>query len=186
MRSRRRAFPPDLQRLAAKNLRNQLVRLSLFRNSRRIAFYHPNDGEIDPLPTLWSAWKFSKTCYLPILYRARTRRVLFGEFGPCTRMRQNRLRIWEPLVRVRDWVDPMQLDLILVPLVAFDEFGNRIGMGGGYYDQSLGYLNNRKHWRRPRIVGVAHEFQRVDRIKTDKWDVQLDAIVTDQRCYGTA
>lgn len=100
-------------------------------------------------------------------------------------MRQNRFRIWEPLVRVRDWVDPMQLDLILVPLVAFDEFGNRIGMGGGYYDQSLGYLNNRKHWRRPRIIGVAHEFQRVDRVKTDRWDVQLDAIVTDQCYYGT-
>jgi 5-formyltetrahydrofolate cyclo-ligase len=75
------------------------------------------------------------------------------------------------------------LDLMLVPLVGFDGACNRIGMGGGFYDRTLAYLRRRRHWRRPRLIGIAHECQRVDRIDPRPWDIPLDAVVTEQGVY---
>jgi 5-formyltetrahydrofolate cyclo-ligase len=74
---------------------------------------------------------------------------------------------------------------LLLPLVGFDETGNRLGMGGGYYDRTLSYLRQRKHWRRPRLVGIAHECQKVDALAPSPWDVPLDMIVTEERVYVT-
>jgi 5-formyltetrahydrofolate cyclo-ligase len=80
---------------------------------------------------------------------------------------------------------PIALDWIFVPVVAFDARGNRLGMGGGYYDASLAVLRHRQCWRRPRLVGLAHEFQRIDTLDVDNWDVPLHGILTDQRFYST-
>jgi 5-formyltetrahydrofolate cyclo-ligase len=78
---------------------------------------------------------------------------------------------------------PIRLDLLLVPLVGFDADCNRLGMGGGFYDRTLAYLTRRTHWRRPRLVGIAHECQRVERLETGPWDVPLDAVATERRLY---
>jgi len=67
-------------------------------------------------------------------------------------------------------------DVVLTPLVAFDRFGNRLGQGGGFYDRALGCRTGAK----PTIIGVAHAFQEVDSIPSEKWDVPLDAIVTEE------
>ena len=73
------------------------------------------------------------------------------------------------------------LDLVLMPLVAFDKAGNRLGMGKGYYDRSLKILNHRKAWRRPRLTGIAYEFQRVDKIDNEPWDIPLQFALTDKQ-----
>ena len=74
------------------------------------------------------------------------------------------------------------LDLVLVPLVGFDGAGNRLGMGGGFYDRSFAFLGQRR-WRRPRLVGVAFDLQRVDRLPRRAWDVPLDAVASERGCY---
>lgn len=68
-------------------------------------------------------------------------------------------------------------DLILVPLVAFDDALNRLGQGGGHYDR---YLAAHPSALR---VGVAWEGQRVDRLPTQPWDIPLDAIITERKCH---
>jgi len=72
------------------------------------------------------------------------------------------------------------LDIALVPLVAFDDYGRRLGMGGGYYDRTFAYLRHREHWRRPKLIGVAFEFQRVAELPAQPWDVPLDGIITEK------
>jgi 5-formyltetrahydrofolate cyclo-ligase len=72
------------------------------------------------------------------------------------------------------------LDLILTPLVAFDDQGNRLGMGGGFYDRTLAYLGRRKHWKKPRLIGTAHAFQQVARLPHESWDVPLHGVVTEK------
>ena len=67
-----------------------------------------------------------------------------------------------------------------MPLVAFDEGGNRLGMGGGFYDASLASRSHRAQWGRPVLIGLAHEFQKVDALNVDSWDVPLDGILTDK------
>lgn len=57
-------------------------------------------------------------------------------------------------------------------------------MGGGFYDRSLAYRQLRKNWRKPTLLGLAHECQKVDRLALASWDVRLQAVVTDRRWYG--
>jgi 5-formyltetrahydrofolate cyclo-ligase len=97
-------------------------------------------------------------------------------------MRINRFRLPEPDVADSEMLAPEDLDLVLAPLVVFDSYRNRIGMGGGFYDRSFAFRKIPGHTR-PVLIGVAHEIQKVDRIVPEEWDVPLDMIVTDQAIY---
>ncbi|MDH4134940.1 MAG: 5-formyltetrahydrofolate cyclo-ligase, partial [Gammaproteobacteria bacterium] len=72
---------------------------------------------------------------------------------------------------------------VLMPLVAFDLHGNRLGMGGGFYDKSLAFLGTRTRWLKPHLIGLAHDFQRVEKIEPCPWDVPLQGVATDQNLY---
>jgi 5-formyltetrahydrofolate cyclo-ligase len=116
--------------------------------------------------------------------RAHPRQKLwFIEHREGERLTRNRFGIPEPALRHRRIALPWALDLILVPLVGFDVQCRRLGMGGGFYDRTLAYLRQRRYWRRPRLVGLAHECQRVERLDSRPWDVPLDMVVTEERIY---
>ncbi len=68
--------------------------------------------------------------------------------------------------------------MMLLPLVGFDEVGNRLGMGGGYYDR---YLSNLPESLRPLLIGVAHECQLCAELTPEPWDVPLDGLLTESR-----
>ena len=74
-------------------------------------------------------------------------------------------------------VELAEHDVVLVPLVAFDRGGYRVGQGGGFYDRALAPLLDLSS--RPFLIGVAHEFQRLERVPRQPWDVALDAVVTE-------
>ncbi len=95
----------------------------------------------------------------------------------------NRFGIPEPDIVRNGWVFASELDLVLAPLVAFDDEGNRIGMGGGFYDSSLNHLRLRRNWQRPYVVGVAHELQHLRSIGRNAWDVPLRGAITDKQVY---
>jgi len=185
MRARRASLAPALQRTAAKRVLSHLVRTPEFRASRRIACYLPDDGEIDTRPLIERMWRAGKEVYLPILAWVPRRRLWFARFTPDTELVRNRLGIPEPHVAPRERVSAARLDLILLPLVAFDPSGNRLGRGAGFYDRSLAFLRGRRFLRRPHLFGLAHEFQRVPAVPVDPWDVVLDGVVTDRAVYYT-
>ena len=92
---------------------------------------------------------------------------------------KNRYKLFEPVNKGRP-VNLRSLDIVFVPLVAFDRNGNRLGMGGGYYDRAFSFKNDYLHLSRPCLIGVAHHFQEVESISAQVWDVRLDAILTDR------
>lgn len=159
-----------------------------FLRASRIGLYWPADGELDPLPLLRLADGLGKQCYLPVLSPIRVgalrNKLLFARHLPTQRIQANRFGIPEPRGRGRHLARPIALDLLIVPLVGFDDHCNRIGMGGGFYDRTLAYLRHHKHWRRPRLLGLAHECQRITAITRQPWDIRLDAIVTEARLYS--
>jgi len=184
LRARRQELSAPEQTHAAHQLIAHLVATRLYRVCRRIAIYLPNDGEIDPVPLMARIWKTNKTCYLPILSRLRHDCLWFAPFTQDTPLAPNRFGILEPVTPARTWVRAQELDLILMPLVGFDTHGNRLGMGGGFYDKSLAFLQHRRHWRKPHLIGLAHDFQRVKKIDAGAWDVPLQGVVTDSAVYS--
>jgi 5-formyltetrahydrofolate cyclo-ligase len=183
LRAERNAIDPRHQAAAAERAAAIVRRSNRFRVSRRIAFYIAGDGEIDTQGLMEYAWSVGKTCYLPVLSHLVGDRLWFAPANPDTPMVINRFGIPEPAVHSRQLLDTRHLDLILMPLVGFDERGNRLGMGGGFYDRSLAFLRTRRIWHRPRLIGLAHESQKVDRLPTQPWDIPLQAVVTDRRMY---
>jgi 5-formyltetrahydrofolate cyclo-ligase len=152
-------------------------------HAERIAFYCAADGELDPWPLLRRLPPRRRSWYLPVLRRHTPGRLWFVRWQPGERLRPNRFGILEPGRRGRRIRGARSLDLVLMPLVGFDAECNRIGMGAGYYDRSLAFLSGRGHWRKPTLIGLAHECQRVERIEQRPWDIPLDAVVSEQRIY---
>ncbi len=76
-----------------------------------------------------------------------------------------------------------ELDVVFVPLLGFDDALARLGQGGGYYDSTFQFRRARRHWRRPLLVGIAFDEQRVDRLPVERWDLRLDLIVTPTKVY---
>ena len=164
----------------AATLAKQVCRQATFLRSHRIACYLANDGEIDPKNIMQTAWKLRKHVYLPVLSPFQSK-LYFAPYAEGMDMEINRFGINEPACRPLNWICAWQLDLMLLPLVAFDENGNRLGMGGGFYDRSLAYRASRTHSLRPTLIGLAHELQREDQLTMNSWDIPLDMIATEQR-----
>lgn len=183
LRAARLALTPAEQQAHAGAVAGRIARDGRLRRARRIALYLPNDGELDPRPIRTALPPRGRRWYLPVLRGHAAGRLWFVRWRDGDRLRPNRFGIPEPVRRHRAIVPAHTLDLVLMPLVGFDAAGQRIGMGGGFYDRSLAFLRTRVHWRRPLLVGLAHACQRVERIEPRPWDVPLDAVVTEAAVY---
>ncbi len=183
LRNARRALTPSEQRRAAIGLYRQLAQHPLFRRAKHISLYLPTDGEIDPRLLLRAAQRRGKATYLPVLSAWPRTKMVFQRVSPREKLAPNRFGILEPRVNVGRQRKVWALDLVLLPLVGFDDAGGRLGMGGGFYDRSLAYLARRSSWRKPTLLGLAHECQKVERLAQASWDVPLNGTVTDRRWY---
>lgn len=153
----------------AKNARssNRLLQ------AKRILSYAPFAGEISP-KTLVS--KLScQTVHYPKITNFRLSQMRFYSAKQINT--QNKYGIEEPIANDSPW-PANAFDVMLIPLVAFDRRGTRIGMGAGYYDRAMQALAHQPSTR-PYLVGVAHHFQEISSLKRESWDVPLDAILTD-------
>lgn len=173
LRAARRAIGSRERLAAAQAVAANLARLGLPRPRTRIAAYQAMDGEIDPSIVLHRALALGCDVYLPVITSARNRRMRFAPLSGAG----------EPVVAAGTG-SSRWLDLVLAPLVGFDSDGNRLGMGAGFYDRHFAWLRHRKYWRRPLLVGIAFEIQRLDRLPPQPHDVPLWRIVTERGVYG--
>jgi 5-formyltetrahydrofolate cyclo-ligase len=180
LRAKRRALSPAAQRQAARDLYRQLAQHPLFRRARHIALYLPNDGEIDPVLLRHEAQRRGKQVYLPLLANWPRTHMVFQRLERGETLRRNRFRIPEPHPSPARQRKPWALDLLLLPLVGFDDTGGRLGMGGGFYDRALAYRLRHRNWQKPVLLGLAHACQQVDCLPLESWDVPLHATVTDR------
>jgi 5-formyltetrahydrofolate cyclo-ligase len=181
LRSNMRIQRRDLSKSARTAMSEALarhVRKSLrIRRARRIACYLSNDGEVDLGPALDVMRANGTQVLLPALHGGA---LWFLPYGGDTALVPNRFGIPEPAVPARTRCRARDLDLVLMPLVAFDATGNRLGMGGGFYDRTFSYLRNRVVWHKPLLIGVAYEFQRLESLPARPWDVPLHGVVTER------
>jgi len=183
IRAQRRFLSIQQQKLHSYGVAKQLTRSTLFLRSQRIAFYLSADGEIDPTSILNRAHSMGKECFLPVLHKGSKKRLWFCKYQPGDKLTPNRFGINEPGHHKHPPVKPWGLDLILMPLVAFDADCNRLGMGGGYYDRTLNFLLARNRWHSPYLVGIAHDCQKVASLPIQSWDVPLQIVITESTFY---
>jgi 5-formyltetrahydrofolate cyclo-ligase len=178
LRQRRRALTRRERRAAQTRIAHTITRMAAYCSARRIAVYFAVDGEVELSQLIEHARRHGKSIHVPVLAGNRLR---FIELRRHARLARNRYGILEP--KRGPSVDLRKLDLVLTPLVAFDAEGTRLGMGKGYYDRSFAFLERRRSWVKPRLVGVGFEFQRVETLAANPWDVRLWAAVTETASY---
>ena len=181
-RIRRALTPPEgiaRATAAAANLGRLLPSLSM-PHGAAVAIYRPTDGELDPGPIAPLIEALDGRMLLPVCVGSGLR---FADFDGSTPTERNRYGIEEPVGVPA--VDASALDLVIVPLVAFDRCGHRLGMGAGYYDRTFATSAEGDGARRALLVGFGHDEQEVGRLEPDEWDVTMDAIVTPTRAWST-
>ncbi|KQN64643.1 MULTISPECIES: 5-formyltetrahydrofolate cyclo-ligase [unclassified Erwinia] len=174
VRHLRRALSDEQQRQAADLIAEHALSFAPIAGAKSIALFLSVDGEINTRPLIAKLWQRKQRVYLPVLHPFSAGQLLFLRYEPHTELHINRLRIPEPPLDIRQLLPLSELDVLMVPLVAFDSQGQRLGMGGGFYDRTL--QNWQQHGFLP--VGLAHDCQQVEQLPVAGWDIPLPALIT--------
>lgn len=168
----------DASRVSASNsICEHLLASTLYQSSHRIGAYLAFADEANLATLIAAAHRHEKEIFVPRV-EGRSSNMHFVRYRPDTILVRNHFGIEEPGTHEKEKAAPESLELVLMPLLAFDDFGNRLGMGAGYYDRFLGRFPRE---RRPRLIGLAHALQRsLDPLPFADWDVPLDGVITEE------
>jgi 5-formyltetrahydrofolate cyclo-ligase len=178
LRAVRREIDAAEQAAAADAIAAGIATLASWEPARRVAVYRADGGEIDPAPLARRARDEGKITYAPVL---RGEVLRFAPFDDATAWVANRYGIDEPEVSGIGEIGAPELDLVIVPAVAVDAAGHRLGMGAGWYDRTFAWLAEAARPATPRLIAIMHDIGVVDEIMSQPWDVPMDAIVTPTR-----
>lgn len=170
MRQLRKASHSSTSVVSSYNLLNNLQ--PLLSTAKKIGVYHAVGSELSLSHVIGYALKFEIEVYMPVAYK-ENRLMQFEKINAQTESRQ--------LFYPEDYLLASEtkcynLDLVLLPLLAVDKNGYRLGQGGGYYDTTFASLANR-----PLLCGMGYDCQFVDFVPHDEWDLKLDYFVSEQR-----
>jgi 5-formyltetrahydrofolate cyclo-ligase len=187
LRAQRKGLSPEIQQQSALAVTHQVIQSSFFHSAQRIAAYLPTEGELNPQLILEAAWQANKQVFLPRLNRVE-KTLQFYLCESLDNLSENEWGILEPPQNSALVINPQQLDVVFVPLVAFDQAGTRLGRGQGYYDRTFSFkrellTSSVSQEASPCLVGLAYAFQEVNRLERQPWDVGLDVIITDQHLF---
>ena len=174
LRAKRQSLSSQQQNIASQALKNKCIELAT--GHQNFALYLQNDGEIDPKLAIESLWELDKTVLLPVMHSFRKGYLNFQKYTASTNLPHNRYGIPEPRLSSLETVAIADIDVVFMPLVGFDVHGNRLGMGGGYYDRTFAAID--KLEKKPMLIGLAHDCQQLESIPVESWDVPLDQIIT--------
>jgi 5-formyltetrahydrofolate cyclo-ligase len=178
LRDRRRQLPPTTRIAAAEALAVRLLALPFAPDTGHVAGYWAMDGEI--ALHVWQLRLPPEVRYcLPVL--GDDDRLRFAPWQPGEALVANRFGIPEPAES--EPLPAEALAMIVLPLVGFDSAGQRLGMGGGWYDRSLAFRHDRPT-PPPWLVGAGFSVQQVDALPAEPWDVPLDAICTESDTFN--
>lgn len=174
IRLRRKCLTHEQQTQAAQQAAARMMGFAPVVEAQTVAAFLSFDGELDTRPLIEGLWRAGKKVYLPVLHPFSAGNLLFLRYFPDSDLVLNHFKIHEPALDVRHVLPLNNLDVLITPLVAFDTTGQRLGMGGGFYDRTL--QNWRAHGLFP--VGYAHDCQQVDALPVEEWDIPLPAVIT--------
>jgi len=169
----RRELDPDWIAATSARIAENLQQLDEFRRADTVALYMAIAGEVDLSNLFSSCWHQGKHTCIPI-YSAMKKNYEMAEITANTSFQTGHYGIPEPQRFTHIGTD--KIDLMIVPGVAFDLSGNRLGRGGGYYDRILRGFNGFS-------LAVAFDFQVHSRVPSDSHDIPVDMIVTETKTF---
>jgi len=181
IRAKRNSLSSSQRHHAGNHLSNQLHNQKIITKHQRIACFLSFDGEISTQAVISQILQNNQSCYLPKLKPFKPNRLWFMPYNQDSRMCLNRYGIEEVDALPNHAIKVSELDLVLLPLVAFDRTGNRLGMGGGFYDATFAHLKNEQ--TKPLFIGLAYQSQLVEDLPSDPWDLPLDGVCTEENFY---
>jgi len=152
----------------------------IYQKCSNIGCFISFDGEIATQPIIRQILDDQKHCFLPRLKPYKPNRLWFLPYTLGSQLENNKYGIPEVSTPLNQAIAISKLDILLMPLVAFDNTGNRLGMGAGYYDITLSQIENVK---RPKLVGLAYQEQIYDKLPIDELDIKLDVVITPENFY---
>ena len=153
---------------------------NILNDKKRIAIYYSVNNEVTTEQIIKHLWAENKELFLPII---KFNQLMFGSYKSGDNLNNNKFGIPEPVTRTEDLIAADILDLVIVPLVAFDSNCNRLGMGGGYYDRALAFKQTSSETRSPLLIGLAYELQKVNALEINSWDIPMDGIISETKTY---
>lgn len=178
MRERRACLSAAERAAAATGVATSLEQLAEFLVDRRVAGYWAVGGEVPLHAAVVRLRARGQQYCLPVLGTGGG--LCFVPLVPNAVLRTNRYGIPEPEHAAADLLRPEDVDLVLVPLTAFDRCGHRLGMGGGFYDRSFAFLRDAPRPAQPLLVGIGYAFQEVPALSAHEADVRLDFVATER------
>lgn len=169
---RRKSLSVDEVHAASLCVQRAFVASPEFDRAEVIALYSPVHGEVETSEVMRRALVAGKKVLFPAVCGEALR---FYRVAGQDELRKGAFGIHEPCT-AQQTISPDAADIIVLPGVAFDLSGRRIGYGKGFYDRAIHHLEGQG-----RLVGFCHDFQLVDEIAGEPHDVAIDIIFTDQR-----
>jgi 5-formyltetrahydrofolate cyclo-ligase len=166
---RRLSLSPEEVDKTSKEITENLLKLRRFRNAQRVVLYFPIKNEVKTEEIFRKAREFRKEIYFPCIEGSL---LEFRRVGDLNELEPGGFGIPGPS-RDSTKVDIMDVDLVIIPGVAFDRFGRRLGYGGGYYDRALFKIDKKRR------IGLAYNFQVLDSIPIEAGDEEVGLVITE-------
>ena len=147
-----------------------------FQRAQNIAVYLAADDEVNTWPLIERAWRMKKRVFAPVVEKKHHMR--FRRITGDTPLARNRYGLLEPATG--DFLEPRRFDVVYTPLVVFDSDNNRIGMGAGYFDRVFSFQRHTRRFKKPKLIGLAFDCQRVEHIDASPWDIPLFAVISER------
>ncbi|MDH3336656.1 MAG: 5-formyltetrahydrofolate cyclo-ligase [Gammaproteobacteria bacterium] len=171
----RRSLSDGYRNRASSRICKRVIHSHEFVSCKSVACYLPSYDEVDTTTIIERAWRAKKRVFAPVIDSGA--KMIFRQLAPDTVLTRNFFGLWEPVSG--PVIAANRCDLVITPVVVFDDDGNRIGMGSGYFDRCFQFLKRRRRWRRPKLVGLAFDCQRVEKIAPNPWDIPVYQVITE-------
>lgn len=174
--NQRRSLSAEQVHQSSSAIFDKVMQHSFLQEPRIIGSYMSFGGEIDTVKLNESLLAAGHTMCLPVIHAEHKGEMNFYSYKTSSELKLNQYQILEPLPNVESYIAPQVIELLLVPLVGFNLEGDRLGMGGGYYDRML-----KKISCATLCIGLAYDFQQIENLVRQNWDMPLDEIITPTR-----
>ncbi|MDB4307686.1 5-formyltetrahydrofolate cyclo-ligase [Gammaproteobacteria bacterium] len=179
LKAQRHALSAQYVAAASNNIAEKFWHSPIIKHAESIAIYQATAGEVDCHPLVKIAWARNLRVFAPIL---AGKQLKFAPLNSDSELTKNRFEILEPVYTNDTLIEPMNLDIVIVPLLAFDTSLNRLGMGAGYYDRTFAFSKQQSGQPQPLLVGIGYSFQQVAALEAQPWDVPMHVVITENEC----